>query len=49
MIEYIILEGKCYPIKIKFYQADGLIADDDELLEIEVLALKKGKLKKMKG
>ena len=32
MIKYIILEGKYYPIKIKFYQADGLIADDDELL-----------------
>ena len=44
IINYIILEGKTYPIKIKFYQAGGLITDDDELLEIEALALQQGKI-----
>ena len=39
VIDYIFLEGKTYPIKRIFYQADGLIADDDEILEIEALAL----------
>ena len=43
-----LLEGKTYPIKRIFYQVDGLIVDDDEILEIEALALQKGKLKKMK-
>ena len=31
-INYILLEGKTYLIKRIFYQADGLIVDDDEIL-----------------
>ena len=46
IIDYIFLEGKTYPIKRIFYQADGLIAIDDEILEIEALALQKGKIEK---
>ena len=35
--------GITYSIKRIFYQANGLIVDDDEILEIEALALQKGK------
>ena len=38
------LEGRNYPIKRILYEADGLIAGEEDLLKIETLALRKGKI-----
>ena len=43
-IDSITLEGRDYPIKRIFYEADGLIVGEEDLLKIETLALRKGKI-----
>ena len=40
----IILEGRNYPIKRILYEGNGLIAGEEDLLKIETLALRKGKI-----
>ena len=43
-IDSITLEGKDYPIKRILYEVDGVIAGEEDLLKIETLALRKGKI-----
>ena len=43
-IDSIILEGRNYPTKRILYEVDGLIAGEEDLLKIETLALRKGKI-----
>ena len=40
----VTLEGKDYPIKRILYEADIVIAGEEDLLKIETLALRKGKI-----
>ena len=43
-IDSITLEGKDYPIKRILYEADDVIVGEEDLLKIETLALRKGKI-----
>ena len=43
-IDFVTLEGIDYPIKRILYKADGVIAGEEDLLKIETLALRKGKI-----
>ena len=43
-IDSVTLEGRDYPIKRILYEADGVIAEEEDLLKIETLALRKGKI-----
>ena len=43
-MDSITSEGKYYPIKRILYEADGVIAGEEDLLKIETLALRKGNM-----
>ena len=43
-IDSVTLEGRDYPIKRILYEADELIVGEEDLLKIETLALRKGKI-----
>ena len=47
-IDSITLEGRDYPIKRILYEANGLIAGEEDLLKIETLASRKGKIEEGK-
>ena len=47
-VDSVTLEERDYPIKRIFFEADGVIVGEEDLLKIETLALRKGKIEEDK-